>query len=416
MRFIYADPGLRNDVGHHANFCRIIRDELIRRGIRVVVLAHVDISDKLLNELKAERLFRVFTYWESDGDPIAGWLNAFQSGAQATVADLNRLGGFNADDIFYFASVRPAQFMALVIWIKSLPVERRPRAIVEFGSDPGVDLVAAGANLDIVLRDYRIDPRPMFYRHAASQLDADMRHVHMINFDSTPAAVYAYVLGKPVAMLPTPTLTPARITSRVGRRPVTIAVLGHQRPNKGYHLVPELARLLLASEPDIRLLVHNSAPGEMPREQAALRELAAMEPRLILNEQSPGLAEYHDLLAASDLLLCPYEPARYVVSHSGILMEALANAIPIVLPGGTMLARQLREFGNPGGAFAHYTVESIVAATRKVLADYDGFAARAVNAARTWNATMGVKNMVGRLLALGEADGRPGSKPPPPPL
>jgi hypothetical protein len=63
----------------------------------------------------------------------------------------------------------------------------------------------------------------------------------------------------------------------------------------------------------------------------------------------------------------------------------------------------LEEFGSPGCAFESYTVESIVAATRSVLADFDGFAARALTAARQWNATMGVKNMVGGLLALGDA-------------
>jgi glycosyltransferase involved in cell wall biosynthesis len=160
---------------------------------------------------------------------------------------------------------------------------------------------------------------------------------------------------------------------------------------------------LLAGEPGIRLLVHNSAPGEMPDVQAGLRAMAAVEPRLTLNEQSPVLAGYNDLLAASDLLLCPYEPARYVASHSGILMEAMANAIPIVLPWGTAPSRLLEDFGDPGCVFGNYTVESIVAATRSVLADFDGFAARALTAARQWNATMGVKNMVGGLLALGDA-------------
>jgi len=417
MRFIYADPGLRNDVGHHGNFCRIIRGELIRRGIGVVVLAHVGITGSLLDEVAAKRLFRVYTYQQSDGDPIAGWLNAFQGNVSATVADLNRLGRLNPDDIFYLASVQPAQFMALVTWIKSLAAERRPRAIVEFASDPGVDIVDTGTNIEIRLRDYRLDPRPMFYRHAAGKLTrTDLASFHMITFDSASTAAYVQVLGKPVNRFPPPTVAPASVAGRVGRRPVTVAVLGHQRPAKGYHLVPDIARKLLASEPEISLLVHNSAPGEMPAAQAGLRELAEVEPRLILNEQSPVLAGYNDLLAASDLLLCPYEPAPYAASHSGILMEAMANAIPLVVPGGTALSRQLAEFGSPGAAFEDFTVDSIVAAVRNVLADYDGFAARAVAAAEAWNATMGVKNMVAGMLALGEANDRPGSKPPPPPL
>ncbi len=401
MRVIYADPGLRDNLGHHANSCRAIRAELLRRGMTVVVLGHTTIIPELKDELGALPLFRAYTYWQTDGDPIAGWMNCFDSSAQATIADLGRLSGIGPDDIVYLNSAQPAQFMALVSWMRSMTAGQRPHIVLEFGTDPGVDLERSGDQVRLLLRDYRNDPRAMFYRFAAGKLaDADLPRFHMTTFDSTASVIYGQVLGKPVGVLPLPQFAHAAVTSRVGRRPVTVSVLGHQRPDKGYHLMPEVARLLLAHEPDIRLLLHNGAPDVMARVQQELRAHAAVEMRVTLNEEAAGPALWADLLAASDLILCPYEPARFVASYSAVATEALANAIPIVVPAGTTLSRLLETFGAPGIAFDSYTPASIVAATRLALADFDAVAARALAASAQWTATMGVENMVTAMLAL----------------
>src|SRR6202012_2312559 len=69
MRVIYADPGLRDDLGHHANACRTIRREFARRGVTVVVLAFAEVLPTLRDELHAMPFFRAYTYWQSDHDP-----------------------------------------------------------------------------------------------------------------------------------------------------------------------------------------------------------------------------------------------------------------------------------------------------------------------------------------------------------
>ena len=401
MRLIYADPGLRDNLGHHANSCRTIRAELMRRGIDVVVLSLAAIIPALRDELGAMPLFRAYTYWQTDGDPIAGWMNSFDSSMRATLEDLHRITGVTADDIVYLNSAQPPQFLALIHWIKSIPLGQRPHVVLEFGTDPGVDLAVDGETITLQVRDYRIDPRAMFYRFAACKLEnEDLDRFHMTTFDPTSSLIYGRVLAKPVRVLPLPQFTNTSVTSRVGRRPITVGVLGHQRPDKGYHLMPEIARLLLAHEPDARLLIHNGDPEGMARVQQELRAHAAVETRVTLNEQAAGPALWAELLAASDLILCPYEPARFVASYSAVAAEALANGIPIVVPGGTTLARMLTTFGGPGSAFPNHTPASIVDATRAVLADFDAAAARAEAAAAQWNATMGVANMVTAMLTL----------------
>jgi hypothetical protein len=405
MRVIYADPGLRDNLGHHANSCRAIRRELERRGVTVMVLSLAGIIPELREELHAIPLFRSYTYWQTDGDPVSGWLNCFDKSVHATVEDMERVQGVAADDIVYLNSAQPAQFMALVKWSKSLPPERRPHIVMEFGTDPGVD-VAAGSEagkVSLRLRDYRTDPRAMFYRHAACQLsEPDLACFHMTTFDAAASEIYTVLLNRPVGVLPLPQLGQVAVASRAGRRPITVSVLGHQRRDKGYHLMPEIARLLLALEPDIRLLVHNGAQDEMPRVQQEMRAHAAVESRLTLNEQAAGPELWEDLLRRSDLILCPYEPARFVASYSAVAAEALANAIPLVVPARTAPSRLLDSYGGPGTAFDSYDPAGIVAATRRALAGFDAIATRADAAAEKWNVSMGVAHMVTALLALGK--------------
>jgi hypothetical protein len=400
---IYADPGLLNNLGHHANSCRTIRHELTRRGINVTVLSNLNIVPALREELEALPLFRAFTYRWSDDDPICGWLNSFDVSVRATVEDLSRVNGIKADDIIYLNSAQPAQFMALATWAKFLPMERRPHIVLEFGTDPGVDVEGEPGAFAVRPKDYRIDPRAMFYRHAAGRLDeADLARFHMVTFDSASSEVYSQVLGKPVGVLPPPRFARRTVTSRVGRRPITVSVLGHQRPDKGYHLMPEVARLLLAQEPEIKLILHNAAPDEMVVAQRELRECAAIHgTRVTLDERTAEPALWEALLRRSDLVLCPYDPARFVARYSAVAIEAVANGIPLVVPAKTTMSRLLDTHGNPGTCFDNFEPLSIVDATRRALANFDEISARAETAAAQWSANMGTGNMVTALLARG---------------
>jgi glycosyltransferase involved in cell wall biosynthesis len=245
----------------------------------------------------------------------------------------------------------------------------------------------------------------MFYRHAAGQLDETaLTRFHLITFDNTSSEVYSQLLSKPVGVLPLPQFAQVAVTSRVGRRPITVSVLGHQRADKGYHLMPDVARLLLAQEPDFRLLVHNGAPDQMPQTQQELRDCAAVNAtRVTLDERTADPLLWEALLRRSDLILCPYEPARFAAAYSAVATEAMANGIPFVVPAKTTMSRLLDTYGNPGTCFDRFDYASIVEATRRALAGFDEIAGRAATAAEQWSATMGAGNMVTALLARCDA-------------
>ena len=81
--------------------------------------------------------FRAFTYWLSDGDPVRGWLNAFNAASAMTYEDLAQLD-IRGDDVVYFNSAQPAQVMAAIHWIAALPMERQPQIVIEFGTKSGL--------------------------------------------------------------------------------------------------------------------------------------------------------------------------------------------------------------------------------------------------------------------------------------
>lgn len=373
-------------------------------GVHVTVLGCRDMHPDLQTELRAHRFFHGYTYSTlSDGDPFCGPLNAFELWQRMVRENLSSLHSISADDIVYLNSAQPAQFMGLVYWWKWLPANHRPSVVMEFGTDPGVDVneVLADGRVSFSLRDYRIDARPMFYRHSARGLASeDLAKFHLATFDETTSAVFSAVIGQPVQVLPLPQDSHPPLKSRKGRRPIVIGVIGHQRPDKGYHLIPKIVQGLLEGDADIRFLVQNSVPTDMPGIQDEMRKLARSEPRIEIDERAVGGADWAALLQRCDLMLCPYDPPRYVASYSAVATDAVANGIPLVVPEKTSMARLLARYGDPGVTYAGNDASAVVDATRRAIAQFDQLAERADRAAAKWKATMGAANTAKGILDL----------------
>jgi len=127
MRFYYVDPGLINNVGHHANSCRFITKELKARGIQTTILGERRIEPALRDELDARPFFRAFTYGDLIEDDISGWLEAFDNNCAITVEDLFRIPDIGPDDILFLNSARPAQLMAIGEWLRLIDPNARRR-------------------------------------------------------------------------------------------------------------------------------------------------------------------------------------------------------------------------------------------------------------------------------------------------
>jgi hypothetical protein len=399
-RFFYADSGIIGERGHHADICRSFILELQSRPLATRVLAHADVDIKLRQELDATPFFKANPYWVTDGDPVCGWLNAYHATGQTFFHDLTRIDDVTADDLFYFPSVQAAQLLGIMLWLGNLPVERRPTVVIEFLYPSGLVV----ENKSYALPDLRENPNPVLLRFAAGRIPQIGLHRLRFGFvDGDGAAAYATLLGQRVHRLPSPQRAFAPPHSRKGRSPITVSVLGHQRGAKGYEMVPEIARRLFKSRPDTRMLVHNSDPKSTASVHQELHALAQVEPRLMLEERAVSIQEWGQLFERSDIMLCPYHPGYYKNGTSGIVAEAVANAIPLVLPADTTPARMAAEFGDASVAFNQTDIDSIVTAVGRVVDRYDAYAEAALAAAMLWQETQGPKNMAAAVIALAHA-------------
>jgi hypothetical protein len=410
LQFFYVDPGLRNDLGHHANSCRLITSELRRRGYAPRIFAHQSLEAGLREELGALPHFRWWTYATCDVDPIAGWLTSFMRIATETAKDLARLPTIGSDDILYLNSTQAPQLMALLQWLMSIPPPRRPIVMTEFGTGPGLDYEIVPEGLRVHLRDPRIDPRAVLYRFAAGLIPALAgTRLHLFTFEAKSSQLYSYLLKKQVEVLPLPHASSSQTKSRVGHRPITVSILGHQRPEKGFSLVPEIAEGLLAQRSDITLFVHNGEPNNMQSVQQKLRDLAKTQPRLELDERVAGPALWRQFLDRSDLIVCPYPVWNFSAAYSAVAAEAVAEGIPLVVPDHTTLASMLREYGGGGTTFASHQPAAVVEAVIRALDQFDELAEIATLGSVAWHKNMGARKMVEALLTMAQA---PGDLPP----
>jgi len=400
MRFFYLDPGLRDDMGHHANYCRYIVGELRARGVETMVFGHNEVAPAHQTELGVAPHFRAYTYTDNDDDQLCGWLTGLDTFTRLTCEDLFRLPAAEPADVVIATSVRPVQLSALINWRATLPPDRRPTVVVESVST-GLVVRRGSDGLHVSMPDPRIDSRATLFRYVARRLPReDGARFHFITFGPIPTELFKALLGYPVQTLPLPFGAVAPLRNRAGARPVVVAILGHQRSTKGYDRLPEIIRELLRLQRDIRLVVHSVAPSDSPETQQALREIVAHSDRAILEERPVERTGWQELLEMSDLVLCPHRPEFYVAGFSVVVAEALANGIPIVVPAGTPLETLLEECGGPGTAFDRFEPAAITAATGYALEDFDRFATRAHAAALRWPETRGPARMVDGLMSL----------------
>lgn len=298
-----------------------------------------------------------------------------------------------------------AHLAGLIDWLGKLAPEHMPAVVVDLIFPPGMDPKPGSDNTIWDSRDPREDARAVFYRHIGLRLKAmNLTRLRFISAHPDLTKIYLILLFAEVAYTPAqPFAVPKFLRDRTGARPITVGVVGHQHPDKGYAFMPEVFTALLKARNDIRILVHNSGPAKfhMADTERALAELAAREPRLTLRHTALSPDEYQSLQASIDLMLCPYDPRVHKAGLSGVVMECLINAIPVVLPGNTINSDQFQIFGPSGVAFESFDAASITAAALKALDRFDDHAAAAVTTAHTWARDRNPGKFVEEILRLG---------------
>jgi hypothetical protein len=396
LNFVYCDAALISNQGHFATQCRSVTAALRRRGMTPHVLAHSRIDPALAAELGAQPHFSIHPNMVFSSDPLCGWLISFASAADITGRDLEKIVGIGPGDFLFYDSAKPAQLMAVVDWAqRNFNPSTCPQIIVTFNWFPGVVTVTGEGGA----RQWSIsDVQSVLYRFAGLKIaNTFASRFRFASLDAATAEAYSFLTGRQVGVLPSPFGAVTSQRNRRGASPVRIAFLGEQRVNKGVQVIPAVARGLLAADPSIRVLVHNSWIGPQP-EMDELREIASRDKRLELRIEAVEGAAWAALLDAVDLIVLPYDQVSYSNCNSGIAWEAIANAVPLVVPQGTGMARMLDQFGSPGVTFERVAPDLIVQAVLAAVGEFDELATRAAASSRKWAEANGGDKVVEALL------------------
>ena len=390
----YIDAAIHDNSGHHANACRQFVDEFRRRSFVVHAYGNRNQDSRFSREQQVQPLFRHDPYIRTRGE---GNFSYFVERTSFSY-DLNSVWSRGPYDVMFFHSALAAQFAAVALWLRQFQPNEAPFVAIGFDAP-------SGQNVNNRYHYYY----PPFYRKAGKLfMSCYLGRTLIYTFDSAITDDYAELLNLPIQTMPAihAGLREPRLRERDTDGFITVAFLGYQRTEKGYHLIPEIARQLLGSPFPVKLLIHNSSAVDCPVSQQ-LRALSSENPRVAFVERQGDQLHWQDLLDRSDLIVLPYEPTRYRRSGSGVATEAVSDGIPMVVPPGSTMERLAITYQGCATTFSSWECHAVTRAIERAVANFEMLAKQAEAGAVDWRRNNGVGLFVDRFLKIATLNTRP---------
>lgn len=429
-RFILIDHALVDFAGHHYEYARAVLDAAAEAGYEPVLATNRSFRCQFPQSWPVIPAFK-YGVWPHQGAPawqIALWraLKAVNRRARSgsaksdsdddrrhpivrkpglirTRIEAARQKRFNRDtarllarlkvaheDLIFLPTLSPGDFSALLrLWRADRKACCGDWHLL-FRRPPEGDFAEYGPAGAWRLRDGGPGPRP--------------RSVRFWTDSDELALQYRSATGRPFGTLPIPHVPPVRAALPPTER-LRILYLGDARLEKGFQYLPGLVRELTDNDRgaprfEFWIQAHGVSPceaAEIVAARAELSRLANRGVRLFTLPLSP--AAYRDLLASGQIAVLPYDRRAYAERSSGVFAEALAAGIPLVVPQGTWMARQMPD----GIGLAFQTVTEIAAHVLKIGCEFPRFAARARRFAGAWRKRHNAVSLVGRLTSPRQA-------------
>jgi hypothetical protein len=173
--------------------------------------------------------------------------------------------------------------------------------------------------------------------------------------------------------------------SKIDNINYNIAYLGAARYDKGFHLLPDIIEHYCNDIRDLHFTIQCSIPGTNYLEKSceiALKKIqllsAKFPTKVTLISHSVNQQQYRELLKNSSILMLPYIGESYKTQTSGILVEALTNGIPCVVPSGTWLSVELSRT-NGGMEFLVENTNTLILSLDELITNYPKYKQYAIN-------------------------------------
>ncbi len=334
-RVFILDPSLQGESSHHFYAARAYREELGRLGRGWSIVCH-QTAGPAIQALPAQPYFHVDGYFsaaERASHVEFGTASLCNSMLFEQLLKLKQLA-FHPGDFVFFPAVTSNQVLAVCQWIASFDPERAPGFGLCLMFQP--DWHVSGDVSEV---------GPVFFRQAFGFVPEALRHRVVYTCETQGLArEYESLVGAAPLVMPMPTLQHLARPRDPERCGTTLSFMGYAKAEKGFHLLPEVARRVRARRPDARFVV----------------QLLGHDTDL-LDEVREGLAEHGDaveliegpiapdamveVMGRTRLMLMPYESATYRTRGSAIFTECKLLGVPMLLPAGTAIGDEGREKG-----------------------------------------------------------------------
>ena len=362
MRISLLDPGLQRQAGHHFDLDFKLARWLTSHGHKVKIYSHREIKEEVRVAFEpfapVMPLFRSGPYVNPKRyDNYAGELIVYQFQSQTLAEDLEQV---SASDLWLWPTITAAQLKACSIRGVKVPLSACIHTPVVSDEYP---------NGQIWWRDAFLASNRSLTRMNIGAIEAEHRYDYLPLTSTGRFSLFpSYFDGFPDA---------------VSQKEVrTVGFFGHQRGEKGAHLMGELVGQLLSS--GYKVIFHDSNRSCALQKRPGLN-IVGFVPDLVTE------------IVKCDLIILPYSPDRYKRKGSGILMDAIASGVPSVVPFGTALGRWIDKTG-AGTQFVELNCNQVMAAVENAKTNYTNIARAAHNASLYWKKNHGLDRFVSRML------------------
>lgn len=372
MRILIAEEGIKKTSGHWYAYTDSIRKALIKEGHEVVVAAHQDASDEIINLLQAKRVFR-YSRWDgiyNSKFSLVRYYGVFLHNWRL----FRDLDGFIKDQGFFDHIFAGNNLIYHVLawrrFCKKYVGKSFGKLSLLFVQDAGnyhpINNSISFPRHSLLLKKALLSFRK-YNKNGSVEFAAET---------AVTAKQYELFCGVPVRIYNHPTEIDFRKPTpeeRNPQKPICFGAFGFARYEKGSDLLQEAAHRFIKQNPEanVKFMLQWNQDFKLPNGSTCSKNTKlAVDSRFSYTQEPLSGDGFTNFLKETDIMVMPYRWSSYYSRLSRVTIESMIAGIPTVYTKGTWLENAIQQSGC-GIGFENENVESLVIAMKQAFDQFE---------------------------------------------
>jgi glycosyltransferase involved in cell wall biosynthesis len=400
-RVCVFDQGLGCWTGHWLNFNENIHQEVMRRGLRHVAFGNKRLDPAILKTLPVKPLFSLLPWTDLTGDRETD----YRQRSDVLYRDLMAcIGELTDRDLILFPTLTSQEIGGIVRFC----AEARRRT----GCRPAL-LAQSTEGINVTGSPDTNWCTPYFRRAVADLPQPDVLKEFLLLASSVDLSVqYSVAFGLPAEALCMPIANMDDMVQdddpRVDDGILRVGYFGHSSYAKGGHLLDDIVQEIKKRHDNVEFILHVS---KNPETQDCLSVFDTDQPRVTCLRGHISREDYYRAMAVCDIVLLPYDRAKYGATPSSVLAEALVAGKVVVVPENTWSSREV--WRNRAGAtfFDDFNAPTIASALSEAIREHNTLRRDAQRASVELRRRQNIVGFVDGLLEAARKAAAPNPRP-----